>query len=66
MARRAVPIVLISVLDGAGAQVLQALEAGAVDFVQKPTALASARILDVSAELIAKVKTAASVRQRLT
>lgn len=67
MARRAVPIVLISVLDGAGAQVLQALEAGAVDFVQKPTALASARILDVSAEVVAKVKAAAGVpRQRLT
>ena len=53
MARRAVPIVVMSVIDGAGAQVLQALEAGAVDFVQKPTRLATERILDVSAELIA-------------
>jgi two-component system, chemotaxis family, protein-glutamate methylesterase/glutaminase len=67
MARRAVPIVVMSVVDGAGAQVLQALEAGAVDFVQKPTRLATERILDVSAELVAKVKAAAGApRQRLT
>jgi two-component system chemotaxis response regulator CheB len=39
--------------------VLAALEAGAVDFLQKPTALASDRLLEISDELIEKVKAAA-------
>ena len=38
---------------------LAALEAGAVDFLQKPTALATDRLLDVADELVAKVKAAA-------
>src|SRR5690349_1231716 len=41
MARQPVPIVIISVASGAGEQVLAALDAGAIDFLQKPTALAS-------------------------
>ena len=66
MARRPVPIVLISVVDGQSEHVLKALEAGAVDFVQKPTARASERMLDLGAELVAKVKAAgAAPRQRL-
>jgi two-component system chemotaxis response regulator CheB len=66
MARRPVPIVLISVVDGQSEHVLKALEAGAVDFVRKPTARASERMLDVAAELVAKVKAAGSApRQRL-
>src|SRR3982751_1457071 len=59
MAPRPFPIVIISVASGAGEQVLAALDAGAVDFLQKPTALATDRLLDVSEELIAKVKAAA-------
>jgi two-component system chemotaxis response regulator CheB len=59
MARRPLPIVIISVASGAGEQVLAALDAGAVDFLQKPTALATDRLLDVTEELIAKVKAAA-------
>ena len=38
---------------------LAALEAGAVDFLQKPTALATDRLLEVADELVAKVKAAA-------
>jgi two-component system chemotaxis response regulator CheB len=60
MARRPIPIVIISVVSGAGEQVLAALDAGAVDFLQKPTALASERLLDVAEELIEKVKAAAA------
>ena len=41
MARRPVPIVIISVASESGELVLAALDAGAVDFVQKPTALAT-------------------------
>ena len=59
MARRAVPIVIISVASQAGEQVLAALDAGAVDFLQKPTALATDKLLDIADELIAKVKAAA-------
>jgi two-component system chemotaxis response regulator CheB len=61
MARRPVPILIMSVVNRSGEQVLAALEAGAVDFVQKPTALASDRLLDVADELIQKVKAAATV-----
>src|SRR4051812_16501539 len=56
MARRPLPIVLISVASEAGELVLSALDAGAVDFIQKPTALASDRVLEIGDELIAKVQ----------
>ena len=59
MARRPVPIVLISIAAEAGAQVLGALDAGAIDFVQKPTALATEKLTDMADELIEKVKAAA-------
>ena len=64
MARRAVPIVILSIANRAGHDVLAALDAGAIDFVQKPTALASERLLDVADELIEKVKTAARASVR--
>jgi len=61
MARRSVPIVMISVADGNGERVLSAFDAGAVDFMQKPTALADERLFDIAEELLAKVKAAAMV-----
>jgi two-component system chemotaxis response regulator CheB len=64
MSRRPVPIVIISVASGAGEQVLSALDAGAVDFLQKPTALASDRLFEVAEELIEKVKAAAGAPMR--
>jgi two-component system, chemotaxis family, protein-glutamate methylesterase/glutaminase len=60
MKRRPVPIVIISVARGNGEQVLSALDAGAVDFVQKPTALADERLLDIADDLMAKVKAAST------
>jgi len=60
MARRPVPIVIISVANRGSDQVLAALDAGAVDFMQKPTALASDRLMEVAEELIEKLKVAAS------
>lgn len=63
MARRPVPIVIISIAAGAGEQVLAALDAGAVDFVQKPTALATERLMEMSEELLDKVKAAAGARR---
>jgi two-component system chemotaxis response regulator CheB len=62
MAARPIPIVIISVASPSGEQVLAALEAGAVDFLQKPTALATDRLLDVADELVAKVKAAAGAQ----
>jgi len=60
MAQRPVPIVVVSVAAESGELVLAALDAGAVDFVQKPTALATERLLDLSDELVEKVKAAAT------
>ena len=59
MAIRPVPILVISIASGSGEQVLAALDAGAIDFIQKPTALATDRLMDISEELIEKVKAAA-------
>ena len=64
MARKPVPIVIISIAAGSGEQVLAALDAGAVDFVQKPTALATERLMEMSEELVEKVKSAARAPRR--
>ena len=66
MARRPVPVVLLSAASESGEQVMRALDAGAVDVVQKPTALASERVLEVADDLIAKVKAAANARVRVS
>lgn len=62
MQRRPVPIVVVSVASESGELVLSALDAGAVDFVQKPTALATDRLLEIAEDLVAKVKGAAGAR----
>src|SRR3954462_14242179 len=64
MARQPVPIVVIRIAAGAGEQVLAALDAGAVDFVQKPTALATERLMEMADELVEKVKAAARAPRR--
>jgi two-component system chemotaxis response regulator CheB len=61
MLRRPLPIVIVSIANEGSEMALTALDAGAVDFVQKPTALATEKIFEVSDELIEKVKAAASV-----
>jgi two-component system chemotaxis response regulator CheB len=60
MQRRPVPIIIMSVAKETAEAALTALDAGAIDFVQKPTALASEKIFDVSTELIEKVKAVTS------
>jgi two-component system chemotaxis response regulator CheB len=59
MERRPIPILIISIVAEAGQQVLAALDAGAIDFVQKPTALATEKLMEIADELIEKVKAAA-------
>lgn len=61
MQRRPVPIIIMSVATGTAEATLTALDAGAIDFVQKPTALASEKIFEVSTELIEKVKAAGQI-----
>ena len=62
MAIQPVPIVVVSIAADERENVLSALDAGALDFVQKPTALASEKILDIADDLIAKVKAAGAAR----
>lgn len=62
MRRRPLPIIIMSIASETGEAALTALEAGAVDFIQKPTALATEKIFEVSDELIEKVKAAASIK----
>ena len=59
MARRPVPIVIVSMAGESSERVLSGLDAGAIDFVQKPTALATEKVFDVAEELVAKVVAAA-------
>lgn len=62
MKKRPVPVVVVSIASEAGSLALAALDAGAVDFIQKPTALATDKVFEIAAELIEKVKAAAEVR----
>src|SRR5690349_288415 len=56
MALRPMPVVMISTLTQAGAEVtLEALEIGAVDFIAKPTTDVSNAMIGIAAELQAKV-----------
>jgi two-component system, chemotaxis family, protein-glutamate methylesterase/glutaminase len=61
MTLRPMPVVMVSSLTQTGADAtLRALEIGAVDFVAKPTHDLQAGLLEKQAELIAKVKAAAT------
>ena len=64
MQRNPVPVVIVSIAGENSELVLKALDAGAIDFVQKPSALATERVLDITEELIEKVKAAASVTMK--
>jgi two-component system, chemotaxis family, protein-glutamate methylesterase/glutaminase len=59
MAIRPVPIIIVSIAAESSERVLSGLDAGAIDFVQKPTALATEKVFDVAEELVAKVIAAA-------
>lgn len=61
MARRPVPVVICSIAGESGENALAAFDAGAVDFVQKPTALATDKVFEIAADLVEKVKAAAAV-----
>jgi two-component system chemotaxis response regulator CheB len=63
MATRPTPVIVVSALAQRGAELtMRALEAGAVDFIPKPTSSLSGGITDISIELIEKVKSASKVK----
>jgi two-component system chemotaxis response regulator CheB len=66
MMRRPLPTIVVSMAARDGQQVLDALDAGAIDFVQKPSGLANERILEITDDLIAKIKAAAVARLPMT
>lgn len=61
MSRGPLPILILSASPQDAGHVMDALSAGAIDFVQKPTALATDQLLGIREELVDKVKTAARV-----
>lgn len=61
MKRKPVPVIITSIASETGEMGLEALEAGAIDFIQKPTALATEKVFEITEEMIAKVKAAAHV-----
>ena len=62
MGIRPLPILLLSSAEEDAEHAMAALEAGAVDFVRKPTALANDDLLQIKDELVEKVKAVARVR----
>jgi two-component system chemotaxis response regulator CheB len=61
MRRKPLPIIIMSIADENADAALTALDSGAVDFIQKPTALATEKMFEVSRELIDKVKAAGTI-----
>jgi two-component system chemotaxis response regulator CheB len=57
-------VVVVSSAGEESELAVSALQAGAVDLVHKPTALATDRLYELGAELVAKVRTAASAMVR--
>lgn len=62
MAQRPIPVVVCSIAHESAELALAAFDLGAVEFVQKPTALATERVHEMADELIEKVKLAAQVK----
>src|SRR5215216_4641190 len=58
MSRKALPILILTASSHDAERVLEALQAGAVDFIQKPSPLANEGLLAVQESLIEKVKEA--------
>lgn len=61
MAREPLAVVVVSIASEDGSLAAQAMEAGAVEFVRKPTGLANEKVLEIERDLIEKVLGAAGV-----
>jgi len=64
MARKPLPVVIVSISGERSELVIKALNLGAIDFVQKPSALATERMFEMSDLLVEKVKEAAGISLR--
>lgn len=64
-AHHAPRVVVVSITDANSDLGIAALQLGAVDLVQKPTALATERLYELNDELVQKVLQAAKVRHRV-
>jgi two-component system, chemotaxis family, protein-glutamate methylesterase/glutaminase len=62
MSTRPLPVVICSIAHESGEMAIAAFDAGAVEFVQKPTALATDRVFEIADELVGKVTAASQVR----
>jgi two-component system, chemotaxis family, protein-glutamate methylesterase/glutaminase len=60
--RRPVRVLVVSMISKNDDQVMEAFELGALDVIQKPTALATDQVLEISDELVSKVKACAAAR----
>ncbi|HEY3916047.1 MAG TPA: chemotaxis-specific protein-glutamate methyltransferase CheB [Verrucomicrobiae bacterium] len=65
MAQKPVPILILTASPRDAVLVLDALTAGAIDFVQKPSALANDNLFEIREELVEKIKAAAQAPSRL-
>ncbi|BAP54846.1 chemotaxis-specific methylesterase [Thioploca ingrica] len=57
--RQPLRVIIVSITTDSSEQVLEALDLGAIDFIHKPTSLATEKIFEISDELISKIKAAA-------
>ncbi len=64
MSRMPLPILILTATPEDGEKALLALEAGAVDIIQKPTALANEQLLGIGEELVQKIKALSGVSTR--
>jgi two-component system, chemotaxis family, protein-glutamate methylesterase/glutaminase len=64
MARRPLPILILSSAPQDADKVIEALSAGAIDLVRKPTALATDDLFAIREQLVEKVKAAAGASTR--
>lgn len=66
MAREPLAVVVVSIASEEGSLAAEAMEAGAVEFVRKPTGLANEKVLEIERDLVEKVLAAGCIpRQRL-
>lgn len=64
MARAPLPILILTATPADASLAIEALNAGAVDVVQKPTALATEALFDIREEVVEKIKAAARAPHR--
>ncbi len=64
MAREPLAVVVVSIVSEEGGLAAEAMEAGAVEFVRKPTGLANEKVLEIERDLVEKVVAAGRIPRR--